>query len=423
MLLKERVLVKSVDPEKHSLKETLRLWWKMTEFGLLLDWCHPYRNQHRILNTLKIAGVVFNFLFLFAMAAFQLYQLIVGITTTRSVHAIVPFLVWFASVPIAISIQIYFILHRHQFLSFFNDWTLYERQFSSRCSRASLISELKKTRSHVKWLKISLIFSIPIAMTVIVFKEPEAPYLLSHYQLFRDYLTLPGVAIIHFMNIIVILVLFVLSDAVPGMVFYHIGIETRIILKEFEHLFAQVNYSTLPAPIKFCNDRTSRINERKFSNEIRQLIDCFETLRKLCNQSNRLFGVPIAQNHGIKFFIILDMLYSVFYEFKKGSPVLTAGLYFLVFLSNINDLARCILLKTYTYCSSEHLRVTLNSLLHQHWDLISKEDRELIQSFLCQLHTDPLAATPLSLYTITPSILLTLTSLTVTYLVILLQTN
>lgn len=411
--------VKVVQPYDFSLDETLRPWWTLTRYGVLLDWCHQHNDHERpLVNVARYIGVGLCFLFFCLITVFEFIQMIISILTMTSVGSVVPFLIWFISMPVTVYLHYYFVFKRQSFLSLFEDWKNLEKTLAIRNCHKDFIPALRRVRVKIFAMKLVLGIGILIGMTFIVAYNPYAHYLLTYYRFFQQVVTVPVTSVIHISNIALILLLTNLADAVPGLIFYHAGFEVRVLQEEIQHLFATLRFSANST--KLVNASGFHSN-RVFATKLRQICDCFEIIRKFVFRANTLFGLPVLLNHGIKFFLTLASLYSTVIFFRT-TPV-SSGVYFAILVGNLYDFVHCTLLSAQPYCDCERLRAVLGGLLSEYWDLVPKEERDLLVVFLSRLQSDPLAAIPGGLYKITPSILLTMTSLTMTYLVILLQSN
>ena len=106
------------------------------------------------------------------------------------------------------------------------------------------------------------------------------------------------------------------------------------------------------------------------------------------------------------------MILNHLFEVKLISSAL-----FLIF--NISRMLVTVVISSRLHLASGQFKFTLESLLGQNWDRMTKEERDLLIAFIGRLKL--LVASPLEAYHITPPFLLTLLSLCVTYVVILLQ--
>lgn len=402
-----------------SLKETLSPWWKLTRcFGILCNWCHRYEdNKYYLVNIIRYITIGVHLFVMLALTVFEFFRLAVTVFTMTSIHAIIPFFVWFVSFPVTLFSQFYYLYYRDDFLSFFEEWSDFEKELSLKISHHSVVSVFKKTKLKLYVTKFFITMGVLSGLTIVVTLSPEAPYLISYYPVVRDVLTVSVTGTIHIANLAVILLITSLCDAVPSIVFYHFGLEVRVLKEEIEQVFTVFKSSKKDYKLSTIGCNSTEI----FSTKLRQLWRYYEKIRKCVERANSLYGVLIFLNHGMKFFVILTMLYSVFHQYKIFPEV--AAINFAILMGNLFDFTYCTLLNAELYCASERLRAALGSLLSEHWDSIPKDERDVLVIFLSRLQTDPLAANPVGMYKVMPSILLTLISLTVSYVVILLQSN
>lgn len=409
--------IKVMEPHFWSLKETLRPWWRITRC-ILLDWCYPYSDyEHVFVRVARYVSIIFVCLLLFIMTGFQLYRLVHDALSMTTIHSGIPYLIWFASLPITISTHLYYLYYRQQYLSFFEDWSSFEKHIALRNSHQAIIPILKKTRIFTIGSKEILKIGMLVALTYFVFKCPDAPYLLSYYQSLRDVLTLPVLGLVYIVTIILLLVVKALNETVPTLVFYHAGLEVQILQEEVERLFTLLHPSTQRTNKLFNQINLSSHN--LFAIQVRQIFSNYNHLRVLVDRANSLFGSLIFQGYGMEFLVICTMLYTVLYQFQTSPE--TVGVFFTVLLVNLYDLVFCTMLTSKVYRASENLRTVLATLLNRYWDSIARDERDILMVILGGLRTDPFAATPLGLYSVTPSILLTMASLVVTYVIIMLQ--
>ena len=115
-----------------TLEESLRPLWKLTYYsGILLDWCRPMPNQNRLCKTICYAGISFSFSLLFSVVVFELIQLIFLIGDMPYIHAVIPNLVWFTPLVLAILTYFHYLRRRREFLIFFEDWKCLEKEFTN----------------------------------------------------------------------------------------------------------------------------------------------------------------------------------------------------------------------------------------------------------------------------------------------------
>lgn len=160
-----------------------------------------------------------------------------------------------------------------------------------------------------------------------------------------------------------------------------------------------------------------RSEARKLESEIRFMSDCYDFISTAVSHVDSLFGLIIVLNCGFNF-ILTCILTSLTLKDPKRLLLHLPNLSF-YFLRIVWP----IILTSKVYTEAGRLR---NAVLSSHTKLSSTllpSERRCLKTFLMQLQDKQLAACPLNLYNITPSILLTMLSLVVTYTVILMQSN
>ena len=404
-----------------TLKETLHPWWVLTRyFSIMPDWCHPHHDRKRpVLTVIRCIGIAVVMCFISSMMIFHLSKMVMAIRVMTTLHSIIPYLLWLSAIPLALFTQFWYIYYRHDLLSFFRDWGIFEKQLMLRYNHHNILPTIKKTRTLIYTSRLVMLIGLLVGMGFVIFHNPDVPYLLSDVQFLRRVIPAPILCLIHLVNITFVVVLASFCDSVSALAFFHIALEVRVLLQEFERIFVILNPSSnnekLPSQLLELNPNFL------FVTHLRQLFDHYETLRHFVKRSNSLFGALWFLNHCMRLSIICIMLYSVLYMFQSSPE--DAGIYLANLFTNVYELVICTLLTTKIYCASDQLRSVLTVLLTKYWDLIPNGERELVFFFIGRLQTDPLAATPLGLYNVTPSFLLTTTSLTITYCVILLQSK
>ena len=167
---------------------------------------------------------------------------------------------------------------------------------------------------------------------------------------------------------------------------------------------------------------TKEVGER-----IKQIWCRFENLSSLVNRANKIFGPMIIINHGVSLFSLCCTVYSLFYWIQSQGKVDAATqyvpwqgllLYLLVLLPRI---IFSIYLMSELKKRSNSLTGAVTKLLAFRCNFSGKEERCNIKAFLNRLQFAGLSACPGGFYHITPSVLLNLLSLTVSYTIILLQ--
>lgn len=239
------------------------------------------------------------------------------------------------------------------------------------------------------------------------------------FETIREIIPVSILDCLQLMNIVLVLGMMTLCETVPALVFSHFECQVHVLLREFENIFKLFDSRS--------NNKLSGRLEMNpgslFATQLRQLFAFYETVRSFVSRANSLFGVLLFLNHGMRLIVICMMLYySVFY-LLPSSPV-TVGIYLVNLVINLYELVVSTLLTAQLYCVSDRLRSLLTILLTRYWDLIPNGEQQFLVVFIGRLQTDPLAATPLGHYNVTPSfLLLTVASLALSFVIILLQSK
>lgn len=401
-----------------SLKETLRPWWRLTRWGILMDWCHPYsEHEHAFIQIVRRIAVFITSLLLFVMTIFEIVQFTLGVISMTTVHSVIPYVVWFTAFPTTLFLQLRYIIYSKEYLAFFADWNNFENQLALQNSHRDIKKLLTRTRT-LTLVSTMTKFGMVCALFYFILNYPESPFLLTYYKTLRNTLTFPVLVVIHLTCGFIMVISKVVGEVVPALIFYHAGVEVKILRDEIEHLFAIFDPSESSPHAK---KQTSSYLTSLFAVKVRQVLICYENIRKLVVRANSLFGALMFLSYAMEFIVICIMLYSFLYQLHSKPEATGFSLFFTTI--HLCDLVYCTTLTAKVYRASEHLRIVLSSLLNLHWDVIAKNERDILLVFLGCLRSDPLAAFPLGLFKITSSILLTMTSLTMSYVIIMLQSK
>jgi len=330
---------------------------------------------------------------------FELVQLIIEMSKEdSSIESVISNLLWFSYLPIVLMTALVFYFRRSQLLSLFGDWNNFE------------ISIHFQKDNHYKILikfiysSYSLIFvSLLMSVVVIMWSQPGASYLLSHYQILRDSLTFPGVATFHLATVVVSSIFLSLSDLVPAWTFYHAGLALQSFIGEIEKLI--IVDKTRPITLQECVG-------------IRHIQERYEVLSRLIDRANKMFGPWIVFEKAWAFFMISALLYIVLSKIKDPDWTMMIA-YAIILLMYSFRFATCTLMAAHVYKCARRLRVVLSIALSQ--EVMNAEETNRASQFLRRMRENPLAARPLNLYNITPSLLFTFYSFAISYVVILLR--
>ena len=385
---------------------------------MMLDWCRPIHGKKRINIVTHWIGRVFVFFILSGFTAFFTFQLIIELIWMTNIHKIILQFTWFMSYVSSLFVFIYYNLKRQNLLLFFEKWKQFEiiQSFNVRSS-VDIVGGVKKKRL-VNFMFVSYLlmaFGNLFSLCNMMKNEPEAPHLLSHYEILRNWLTVPLILVLHLIGTSLLWVLFALLDLVPAIVFYYTGKMLQCIEHNLQEDFESASYPPKTTINLFLIAKLKTDS----SFRLRQTWLKYEDLLDLTGAANRTFGILMFLDHGIKFFLICCLTFmslsnSKDFEIDKVATIFITIIFIYRFVS-------CLLISAELHNSSSKLKGTASSLLSRNCHKMSKEERDLTVLFINRLQDHQLAARPLGLYGVSNSILLSILSLTVSYVIILVQ--
>jgi len=285
---------------------------------------------------------------------------------------------------------------RSRFLSFFDDWLQLENELTRRNENPSPINWLRKFMLGSYFLLgLGLIFGIYFTTK----NQPDSSYLLSSYPSLRDWFTLPVLSAFHAISVLISWILLSLADLVPALIFTHAGLVLNSLNLEVEHHFSVGDYAT----------------------GLRSTWLRYESLRRLTDKANGLFGWLIFTDYAVKFCMICVLCYSILSNFFNLDVDITI-FYFGTF-SFVFRLVSCNLLASRLHSESIRFKSTVSSLFSLNCHNMNGQEREMVGLFLGRLEQNPLGPQVLGVMEITPKILLTMTSLITSYVIVLLQSK
>ena len=411
-----------------NLEEILRPLWKLTYYsGVALNWCRPISSKHCICYAIRCLGVLITFCSSFALTLFQFQHLIMSFKMASNTHSIIQSFIWFAPLPINLFTQLKFIYHRWEFIRFFQDWKKVEDEMT-RSWNSDISKSLSKCGVHFAMYSAYTIMTITSIVSVAfdLLKNPDAALFLFSYPAVRETLPLPVIVTYHVMIITWNWILSTLSDVVPTFVYFHFARFVGCLEKEAINSLAESGSNKLKlAHVSFAF-KVDNLSERRADlySPLRLLWARIENVNTFVLRANSLFGGYMVRGQGMAILLMTIGLYTFLYDLNhnlKNPIAFVTNLLFLVTVAF--RFISCALITAKLHQSVKNLRNILTYQLGRNWGLIKYGDRQLLCSFLERLQYDDIAACPLGLYNITPSILLTVFSLIVSYVIVLLQSK
>ena len=253
---------------------------------------------HFISITLFLFMVVFN-------TVFQGVQLFIEmLNKDNTIHEYIPNLTWFCIFPLAILIFVRFLIKKKEMWAFFEDWRQFENRVTALTAQVDC-GNVKKLSYLIFLVYLVMFSSVSIVICSLIFKLPEATYLLSHYKIVRDSLGFSVTTAYHIITIVIGLILISLSDFVPGFIFYHAGLILRSFDVEIHEQFINLNRN---------NKMLSTSGSSSFQMRIHKTCLRYEMLNQLVKRANRLFGIMMISNHATILFTTstcVALLFSV----------------------------------------------------------------------------------------------------------------
>ena len=208
-----------------------------------------------------------------------------------------------------------------------------------------------------------------------------------------------------------------LADIIPIFIYYHSAMAIEILLNQWE--------SVSNLMLQRGQEDDQQLTEIQlaassvFEKETRRMSRLYDSIAHLVFRANYLFGHVVILSNGLSIFAICGFVPILLKNPLNEHPFLPY--IFTVFLFR---LIWPILMSSKLYTSVARLRASVLSF-QSRADLnsFSLPEEKAVNALLMQLQEDKLVASPMGLYTITPSILLHVLSIVVTYIIILLQTN
>ena len=415
---------------KRTLENILRPIWKLTHYsGVSFDWCRPMPANYSACSYIRYFSVTVSFCLLLPMTIFQFTQLLLAIKNGSSIHSIVTNLTWLAPLPVTVFTFLKFVYNRWEFLRFFQDWKKLEKEFQRMLLRSRKTNkDLSKSKIHsTMYFAYSLMALISIVSVFIyILKNSHGSFLLSTYLVIRESIPLPLIMAYHVSVFIMIWILAVLTDVVPAFVYFHFSRYIACLEQNAIEIFSPsaskrwhlILPGTMNRPGETGDITRSTLD---LDGPVRLLWIRVEHLNGFVIRANSLFGALMVLGQGNSVFMMTVGLYAVLYALNHNLNRPVTFITNLLFLATVAfRFISCTLISSQLYQSVTKLRDFLTDKVGRNWVHIGENDRQLLCSFIERLQYDNIVACPLGLYNITPSTLLTVLGLVVSYVVVLL---
>lgn len=268
---------------------------------------------------------------------------------------------------------------------------------------------------------------LSVAMVIVVILDfPILSFLPSSNQpassKFLVSSSLPLICIIFAVSLFYAWNLSAASDLVPSMIYYHLAVELEQIAKLLQESSL---YNVDPVSNVHSTELSTFIQMQPCdANDVHKIWFYYEAVRSLVDETNTVFGLMVLLNHGAMFFVASSNVFAILRWYQ--------GMSWLLLLVNGSNAASTILRVSTTIllCSrlskaGEQLQTHISRHLAGSWFRMEPtNDRQFyLATFLIRVQDKGTVASPFGLYPIKSSMLLTMWSLLVTYLIVLLQSS
>jgi len=313
-----------------------------------------------------------------------------------NIHSIIPNLMWFSHYPINVMVVLFFNFYKEDLLSYFEDFTALERNINPHLPKNIKQSCRRRCRNLYVIYALQGIGLTIVTGWIMSQKLDGASYLLSYYSILRDTFTMPVIVTFHLASTTIGNVHLALSNLVPAWTFYHCGIM-------LESLATQLESYTIT-------------NDKNF--DITTIKNRFQNVCRLAERANQLFGYLVVIDHLTILFMTCVLSYTILSGFSGGGREILVYLFALI--TYIGHFAIPVLMTAHLRTGFDRLRSALVGVLNSEK---SADKMRAAKLLLTTMRVNQSAARPLNLYDITPSTLLSFASLTVGYVIVLLQSK
>ena len=401
-----------------TLSYSLRPFWKFTHFtGILFDWCVATTDVCKkikwTITILRWFIIPSSFIKIFLMFAYRFVQLLIAFRDMNSVNSITMAIVWFSFIPIAIHSQIFFIFWRRRILDFFQKFNNTEDKLAIHLP--SQLNRLIGARRAMYGIFFFLTFCTLscVAGATLTYQNDPPFYTSNHYL--KSLFNSPFLISVSLLTDFLAGFFVAMHEVVPTLVYYHSGLALFAIDKKLKSIFL----ITVIMPVR----------NLVSTNDILDIWSNYNQVRDLISKADQLFGPIVVVNIGYKVLIACTSAYSaLYYLFNKndGYPVddtsRVASFLSITFIVFILQLSTNVILSSNIQRASENLNMVTGDVYNRYWKLMEPETREVFRAFRSELE-NAMVAHPLNLFHITPSLLLNIMGLVVTYVIVLLQTK
>lgn len=310
------------------------------------------------------------------------------------------------------------LLHHKELVKFFED---FKKNLAPMNNMRSIRATHEVTLNKICLLTYFLYFIIMILFMVVASMR-LIPYLTNaNTANFKDFISILTFTIKVLRGLGDVYASFFtgLADIIPIFIYYHAAIAVEMLVQQWQ--------SMMHIMLKEEKERNQedRIKIKPtvsvFEEETRQISRLYDSIVHFVSRTDHLFGHIMILSKGLSIFVICTIVPTLI---DNSSLNPSKSLFPYILTVFIFRLVWPIFMLSKLYTSTERLRAAVLSFQFKtNLNNILPSEEKAVKFLLIQLKDDKLAASPLGLYSITPSTLLHILSIVLTYIIILLQSN
>ena len=374
-----------------TLEKSLSPLWKISYYGgFLVQWLRPVGpgQSTRWIMIARSCWVFFTLLITLFMGTLLSVQLAVDIEHPLQIGGcILVGLLKFSIFPVAVATQIDYLANRKKYRAFFESWNRFEQPVQVD----KQFGNIKKSCINVYIIYLAFM-SFYLVFTLLV-TDCHA-----YFQLFFEYFSF---SCINRENYFFIISLFRLgevlsagfgmffvsmADIVPSFVYLHLALGLHDLQTEMEAISAR----------KITTIKTV-MGTNSTEGEIQRIWWRYETIRRMIQQTDKLFGPLISLNQGSICFALCSIFFVQFFVYDHSSynSILTFTVLLFIFafrlLFSLSMMSR-------VNQSAEQLQSAVSDTLAGQWQSLDESERRILLSFLSRMQSLRLAANPNGFY-------------------------
>ena len=393
------------------LDDSLRPYWMLLRFnGLLPDWCGQehcnwfFSSVRFIVTFVAVSLVSTNFLSCISLLISSSNLFENGLTT----------LYMACLMSYGLQFMYRYMRYGDEFLQFYSDW----REIETNVLYDTSVVKKKRINKLLHIYFFGKLFTFPLVVYLVCLRQPFPSFSFIFDPSSSNSMTIHLCAFITAITVYFCRIYMILGEVVPTLFFYHVGCVVEDIQSELQENFFSREIASNGSVIALHNgfNSNSRVQLRNV-NTFRRVWKKYETVHSFVKRANQLLGASIFCIDTSAFLLIGLSFYYLLQDMPIVEKLVTS-------VTRLTEALQFVLmnrLMSHLTSAQEELKTSLATLLSQKWALLCEDDRSLLVAFHTRLASVKLAASPLNLYNVKPSNILSMVSLIVTYVIVIIQ--